>query len=436
MLKKNSYPKVFMAVALLMLAILPVRPAFAAPSFTVNSVLDEMDDNPGNGICHTANNTCTLRAAIMEANRVSGVGATIVLPDGTYTLTIPAAGANGDDKGDLDLTTPASGNPVITITGAGADTTIIDANQIDRVFYIDPSRTATISGVTIRNGYAPTRQGGGIFNAGILQLGSSTLSGNSANFGGGIYNNGTLTVSSSTLSQNNSDVNGGGISNSDALTVSNSTLSQNNSAFNGGGIYNNSFTFFMVNSTLSGNSANNNGGGIYNFFGNANVYNTSIVFNDADADIDPNGGSGGGVFNDDASGSTFNLRNTLMAGNYVSGAPVYRDCSGTLNSYGRNLFWDVTGCTVSTASGSWTTLNSLGWLGPLQNNGGPTMTVALLPGSNAIDGGDPVFGCTDYNGNTIATDQRGFARVVGAHCDIGAYEFSPVYNLFLPLILR
>jgi hypothetical protein len=114
----------------------------------------------------------------------------------------------------------------------------------------------------------------------------------------------------------------------------------------GGGLWNNG-SLTIRNSTISQNNANNNGGGIYNQGGNANIYNTSIVFNGADADADPNGGSGGGVYNRPA--ATFNLRNTLLAGNNVSGLPVYDDCTGTLNSYGRNLFWSPASCTIINA---------------------------------------------------------------------------------------
>ena len=98
----------------------------------------------------------------------------------------------------------------------------------------------------------------------------------------------------------------------------------------------------------------------------------------------------------------------------MANAPIYDDCTGTLNSYGRNLFWEVTGCTVNThVCGSWVTLNALETLGPLQNNGGPTWTHALLPGSNAIDGGDPVQGCIGPDGLPLVTDQRLVERVVG-----------------------
>jgi hypothetical protein len=72
----------------------------------------------------------------------------------------------------------------------------------------------------------------------------------------------------------------------------------------------------------------------------------------------------------------------------------------------------------------------------LKDNGGPTWTVALLPGSNAINAGDAVYGCVDYASIPLATDQRGHARVVGPVCDIGAFEYSPLNYLYLPALFR
>jgi parallel beta-helix repeat protein/predicted outer membrane repeat protein len=253
---------------------------------------------------------------------------------------------------------------------------------------------------------------------------------------------GTLTITNSTLSSNSSFDSGGGIlATNGNLAITNSTLSGNSATNYGGGIFTGgSSNLTVTNSTLSGNNVNSEGGGIYNYTGTMNIYNSSIVFNGAD--MDQNGGQAGGVFNDDANGATTNLRNTLVAGNYVANSPQYQDCVGTLNSYGRNLIGallvvDLGGCAVNLISGSWNHLNDLNLVGPLQNNGGPTWTHALLPGSNAIDGGDAGQGCIGSNSLPLATDQRGFARVVGVRCDIGAYELgSGVHNLFLPLILR
>ena len=335
----------------------------------------------------------------------------------------------------------------LTITGASSATTIIDANHFDRVFHVHLGFIATISGVTIRNGFIAGFDGGGIYNEGFLSLSDSTSTGNhSTGNAGGIANDNGLTVTTSTISMNIADLKGDGIrSASGNVTVINSTVSHNNAGTNGGGIYvatgamlvrdstisdnagfdgggiDNQSTLYVINSTLSQNTANNNGGGIYSH-GALNIYNTSIVGNSAGADISL-GGTAGGVFNDSA---VVNLRNTLVAGNNVNNSPIYDDCTGILTSFGRNLFGDVIGCTINNASGgAWTFLNSKTFLGPLQNNGGRTWTVALLPGNNAIDGADPVFGCTDNTGSTIPTDQRGLARAVGVRCDIGAFEFAP-----------
>ena len=97
---------------------------------------------------------------------MAGADSTIMLPAGTYTLIRPALGANGPDGGDLNLTSPLSGNPVITVSGAGAASTIIDANGIDRVFRIEGARQAVISGVTITHGSVSSSGGGGIYNGG------------------------------------------------------------------------------------------------------------------------------------------------------------------------------------------------------------------------------------------------------------------------------
>jgi hypothetical protein len=117
-----------------------------------------------------------------------------------------------------------------------------------------------------------------------------------------------------------------------------------------------------------------------------------------------------------AGGATANITNTIIA-NSVSGA----DCSGSIATNTNNLFKDGT-CSPS--------LSGDPALGALANNGGSTLTMALLPGSQAIDAGDD----TTCNGATVNhVDQRGAYRPIGAHCDIGAYEAG---YLFLPLIVK
>jgi hypothetical protein len=440
-----------LATSAAFVALLLIPPCATAVTFVVNSKLDQPDDLTMPGTCHTAAGTCTLRAAVMQANLTSGIGATITLPAGTYLLTIPSTPANGVEVGDLNLTTPSVGSPTITIAGAGSSTTIIDANQLDRAFDVQGGRTATISGVTIKNGFTSTGVGGGIVNDGTLTLDSvvvsdnhltslsqgggiysdfsatltvtrSTIILNVAGTGGGICSAGTLTVSDSTISQNITSTYGGGIATftDTQTTVTGSTIN-NNAAGEGGGLFSNGM-LTMVNSTISLNDATHDGGGIYVGAGIANIYSSTIVSNTADSDADEVG-SGGGIYN--YSSGTVQLRNDLVAANNVSNSPTYRDCAGTIGTIDMNLFWDTTGCNLASPPSTWTLLNSLGLVDGLKNNGGPTKTHALLPGSNAIDGGNTIYsGCIGPDNNFLPTDQRGFTRVSGVRCDIGAYEVS------------
>lgn len=167
----------------------------------------------------------------------------------------------------------------------------------------------------------------------------------------------------------------------------------------------------MTNSTISGNMAAADGGGIYTDVGGSlTLTNVTIVGNTTES-FD----SGDGLF---VSGSPADIKNTIIAAN-VDASGVAPDCAGPVNSLGHNLIEDTTGCTISGD----TTSNIIGQspnIGPLADNGGPTQTHALLPGSPALDAGDNV-GCP-------ATDQRGAARPqdadgdLSAVCDIGAYE--------------
>ena len=447
-----------------------------AATFTVNSTLDVADINPGNGICETApgNGTCTLRAAIQETNALAGADG-IILPTNTYVLTIVS---------ELGITSS------LTITGGGASTTIIDGNKSvrpnSRVLGVGSGIIVNISGVTIRNGRT-AGVGGGISNSGALTLTNSTLSGNSADQdGGGIYNanGGTLTLTNSTVSGNNAGVDGGGIRNDPGgtLTLTNSTVTGNTAGDDGGGIYNiaggtltltnsavsgndagddgggirnsgtaNLFsssiannraglnplptnlggggvhnfagTLTLTNSTVSGNAARTDGGGIFIEAGSVNSFSSTIANNRADANS-TGSGIGGGVYNQ---GATFNFRNTIIANNQVG--TNLRDCAGTLSSQGYNLMRTTPPGECSVAPTTGDLLSSDPLLGALQNNGGPTLTHALLAGSPAVDAGNP-NGCLDSTGALLQTDQRGLPRSTDgngngtAACDIGAFELS------------
>jgi hypothetical protein len=294
--------------------------------------------------------------------------------------------------------------------------------------------------------------GGGIFNRGTVTMSNSTLSGNSANDfggGGGIYNHGgTLTVSNSTLSGNsipngvgggifnasgtlevsnsnfsgNSAPNGFGggiasdVSDRGTLEVSNSTLSSN-SAGGGGGIYNSGGRFNTLtvsSSTLSGNSANDfGGGGILISQGTATVSNSTLWGNSATVSgFD----GGGGIYN--RGGGTVTLKNTIVANSpSASGG----NCHGTtITNGGYNLDSDNT-CGFGTDNNSLSGIDPM--LGDLADNGGPTMTHALLEGSPAIDKGNSFGESTDQRGEERPSDFDTVANATdGDGSDIGAFE--------------
>jgi CSLREA domain-containing protein len=341
------------------------QPTYAA-TITVDTTDDELNSD----------GDCSLREAITAANAdvavdgcAAGSGAdTIDAPAGTYTLSIAGTLEDANATGDLDVTDD------LTISGAGVGSTVIDANVIDRVLDILAGVTAQMFGVTVQGGNTSS-DGGGIVNSGTLTLADSEVSGNSASgFGGGIENlEGTVTLANSTVSGNTSGYGGGIDGYLGAVTLTNSTVSDNSANSDGGGIYSESAALTLTNSTVSGNSAGFGGGGIGNLE------------------------------------SAVTLTNSIVA-NSVSGD----DCNGTITSNGHNLDSDGT-CSL-TGPGDLSGVNAL--LGALMDNGGPTQTHALSPGSPAIDAGAV---CP-------TTDQRGFSRPLDGDgdgtpiCDIGAYE--------------
>jgi hypothetical protein len=311
-----------------------------------------------------------------------------------------ASAANGDTidatgvTGTILLTSGTLFANNVIILGPGPANLAVDGNAAGRVFYISG---VTLAGLTITNGKAPGG-GGGIYTGGTVIVSNCMVTGNSApGGGGGIYNSGyggsgTVRIVNSTLTGNSAGGSGGGIYNdgyggSPTLTVSASTLSSNSAGGNGGGIFNSGYggsaTVQIVNSTLSGNSAGS-GGGIYN---NAGGGSASVEI-------------GSSILKAGASGGTI---------------------AGTVSSDGYNLASDSGGGFLT---GTADRINTDPKLGPLQDNGGPTFTHALLPGSPAIDKGKNLTGS--------ATDQRGLPRTIDGLCianasggdgtDIGAFE--------------
>ena len=329
----------------------------------------------------------------------------------------------------------------LTIRGLGCKSLTVSGNNVSRVFFVSANSTipgqpaVTISEMTITkgnavgpdlSGFGNDAFGGGIHNVGYLQLLNVCVTGNSASLGsgGGIYNRGSLNpVTECTVSYNTAGQHGGGILSDQDLTIIRCAVTNNIASGDGGGLQQ-AGTAVLINSTFAANRATGSGGGINDAGGNTmDIRNCTISANMASI----GGGLAVPVF-----GASTTLRNTIIAGNNPSGPPtpapevsdIFIDgVSGILISAGYNLI----GTTTGAAPGSFIAtdlLNANPKLGPLQNNGGPTLTMALLPGSPAIDAGS--------NANLLSsmtTDQRVFmARIinggVSATVDIGAYEYA------------
>jgi hypothetical protein len=273
--------------------------------------------------------------------------------------------------------------------------------------YNPGSGMLTISNSTFIGNTAPVA-GGVSFNVGTLQIANSTLSDNSANSGGGVYNVGTLTIINSAVSGNMASGNtagsgGGATFNVATMNVVSSTISGNIATREGAGIYNSDdSTLTISNSTFSGNVASTIGGAIFNL---AVLQLANSTLNDNSATF-----LAGGILNL----GQLQIGDTILNAG-ASGVNLYVNGGGTVTSLGYNISSDdASGFLIGPGDQLFT--NSM--LGPLQDNGGPTFTHALLPGSPAIDAGEPNFTPPPL------FDQRGsgFDRVANGRIDIGSFE--------------
>ncbi len=364
--------------------------AAQSATFTVNTTEDTIDANPGDGIAADATGQCSLRAAIMEANALAGRD-TIVLPEGIFVLTIEGTQEDRCASGDLDI---RSG---MAILGAGKDSTIIDGNQLDRVFQVLGNMGVSLSDLTVRNGKTPDGgsppsqtaggSGGGIFNRfATLRIenckilnnrtgkGGEDYDGTSppGGFGGGIYNKqGTVSVINSRIGKNatghggeafygGSGGYGGGIFNGEGaeLTLENCKVDQNMTGSHGygweegggghgGGIYN-AGELTVLDCTIEYNlcgdggfeGAGGFGGGIYNHnSGSADISRSLIAGNMTGDSWDMPAGSGGGVCNR----GLITLKNCTITGNRTMPHDYYGFGGGFYN-YGGDA--TILNCTI------------------------------------------------------------------------------------------
>ena len=281
-------------------------------------------------------------------------------------------------------------------------------------------------------GNSAARAGGGVYSVGALEIRDTEISGNSAQFGGGInHRSQSLIIDRTTISGNMASRSGGGGyigSRSSPVTITNSTIDNNTAAEMGGGLLLTAINATIVNSTFSGNSAGQDGGAIFNRSATTNIRHSTITDNTA--------ARGGGL-----QGGTFSLDHTIVAGNHATSGPGHDIAAATVTAR-YSLIGTNAGTTLAEAPVGLPDANGnlIGGpmhgvidplLGPLADNGGPTLTHALLAGSPAINAGDlnavaGVDGVPEF-------DQRGvpFGRVFNGRIDIGAFEYQEASDLNL-----
>ncbi len=374
----------------------------------------------------------SLREAIDMANANPGPD-TIILPAGTFTLSLTGRGDDANLTGDLDILGPT------TIIGAGAGLTTIDAAGIDRVFDIIGGSTV-LQGLTITNG-APavgvSASGGNIReqSGNDLTIQDSIVSNGSASYGGAVFGDtGALTIARSELVGNSvigaigvggySGIAGAIYKGGGSLVLSDSSVIDNHADFNAAAIvyFTAGLDLTVTNSTISNNTAESRivlleAQQSQNF---AATFNHVTIANNTTVSL---GGGGAGlslnliapaIMPVTVTGSLFvhNLTGATSSNCAFSGTG-----SPVITSGGNNLSDDAT-CTSFTNSGDLNN-NQLTTLGALANNGGPTRTLALGTGSSAIDAAGAC---------QLTTDQRGVSRPKGAACDIGAFEADAAVN--------
>lgn len=341
-------------------------------------------------------------------------------------------------NGTITLTNRITITSDTTVDGSG-QAVIISGNNAVQVFHVGEGVTLSLKGLTIANANAKdnTTAGGGAVETwgGTVIIDSSTFTNNTAWSGGAVFaESGTVIVSRSTFSNNTAfeqSAYGGAIfSEAGTLTVSDSTFS-GNGALTGGAIYSSISTLTVTRSTFSNNTTSDWSGGAIVTSGEGDVSNSTFYGNRAPNEY------GGAI----ANRGTLTVTNSTFSNNaayHVYGGAIFNYCSGSIcgtvllknsivanSTSGTNCYGGITdgGDNLSYPDTSCPGLNQNPYLGLLQDNGGPTWTMAPGFGSAAIDAAlDDTCAASPINN----FDQRGIARPQGEHCDIGAVEQNGV----------
>jgi hypothetical protein len=411
--------------------------------------------------------TCTLRQAIVSANKNAHGDSTCISGDNSDTIVFDDSLVNSTIT--LDGTELAVTNP-LTILGSGQT---IDANHASRVMYVGFT-TFSASNIGLTNGSIAGNSGGALFLlSSTVSLDTVVVSNNSADYAGGIaaFNYTNLTLNNCSVSGNTASRKGGGleivngtdvqatdsvISGNGAsrgggafmsyygkLSLTRSSVSGNSASGappqSGGGIYGHRCTQLDVeDSTISGNSGDNRGGGILaeacplmvvnsTLTGNTASYGGAIYANDGAAGIVNSTISGNSAIG--AAGILAYLASVTVANSIVSAnmaepgneqtADLDQSQSTVTAQY--SLLGTALNVIPFADPGAHNLFTSDPGLGPLQDNGGPTWTMALLEGSPAINAGSNAL--AQWGGNPLSSDQRASGnRIYNATVDIGAFE--------------
>jgi len=381
----------------------------AGQSYSITTLLD-------NATGATCTSSCTLRQAINASNANDpNVGFSNAITfavglTGTITLT-----PTGTGYGVLILSRSVS------ITGpVGASGVTITGNNAMQLFVVNNGITATLTNLTITGGNS-TSTSGALVNKGTLIVASSVFTSNTTTLNGGaILNICTLTITGSTFASNTATSSGGGgaLFNSGIVTITGSTFTGNTAPTHtgsGGAIYNDlSHPLTITNSTFTGNTSNNKGGAIYNFSGATTLTVVGSTFAGNHA------ANGGGIY----TYGPLRLTLSVLADNTATNATSGPDLLGAVTTDGGgNMIGSTDSATGFTAASNRLNITPLLAASAL-NTPGTVQTVALLPGSPAINIAPCTYTDSNAMAQTLTTDARGTTRPqpAGSTCDAGAFE--------------
>lgn len=352
-------------------------------------VVDNTSDDGTLSACTAASNDCSLRGAVAYANSTSADTITFLSPlfDTAQTITVSTS---------ISITSN------LLIQGPGANLLTLSGGGVSRILDSVSGTSITITDLKMTGG-----------NTGVAYLTGNVL----------------LNRIEITGNSNTGESGAGGAILGGTVRILNSTIS-NNSGRLIGALYQLGGHLYMANSTVSGNTAEIGYGGIYLENADADIQNSTIT--------DNSGQSAGGIaFLGGAGGQSLFFGNSIIAGNTGAQPEIYfiqNNQGQQVASNGFNLIGDNPG--DSAATGNPITFGPLDkrdldpMLGPLQNNGGPTRTRALLPGSPAIDSGENGQAVDPFDNSPLTSDQRGLSRIVDgdingtANVEIGAFEIQ------------